>query len=165
MLEAMVALFVLAIGLMGMFSLQVKAVKGSQTADEYTRASYLANELMEIMLISKDAGYFVVANKNDIPGVLGGSVATCYGDSVSCSKTQSLDYQFAQWGEKLIEELPTADLVVTVSPETINGVVTEMATVVLSFSAEDKKTAFSSESTASISALAERSNITIRAYL
>ena len=165
MLEAMVALFVLAIGLMGMFSLQVKAVKGSQTADEYTRASFLANELMEIMLVSKDAAYFEVSSKNDIPGVTGGSVPTCYGESVYCSKSQSLDYQFSQWGDKLIDELPTADLVITVDSATINGVDTEMATIVLSFSAEDRTAGYNSESVGSIVGIAKRSDITIQAYL
>ena len=47
MIEVMVALFVLAIGLLGMLAMQTKSIQYNQSAYAYSQAAYLANDMVE----------------------------------------------------------------------------------------------------------------------
>lgn len=49
LIEVLVSLFVLAIGLLGILSMQVKSIQFSQSADTYSRAMNLANDIAERM--------------------------------------------------------------------------------------------------------------------
>ena len=166
MLEAMVALFVLAIGLMGMFSLQVKAVKGSQTADEYRRASIMANELMELMLVSREPDAFIVASKNGIPGFDGNTPPVCFGPGKACSVAETIDYQYNLWGAKLLSELPTSNIVVDVADSTLAGVSVKKATLTLSFVADiTQKNSLNENATKEIDHYQQREEIVLEGYL
>ncbi len=47
LLEALVALFILAVGMLGMLALQTKSIQFNQSAFSYTQAVFLANDIAE----------------------------------------------------------------------------------------------------------------------
>ncbi|HEC74695.1 MAG TPA: type IV pilus modification protein PilV [Methylophaga aminisulfidivorans] len=57
LLEVMVAVFVLAIGLLGMAHLQVTTLKSNQSADLKTQASILASDILERMRSNSQAAF------------------------------------------------------------------------------------------------------------
>lgn len=166
MIEAMVALFVLAIGLMGMFSLQVKAVKGSQVADEYSRASYLANELMEMILVSREPSFFETTSKNGVPGFDGATIAECFGPAKKCNLQEASEFQFNRWATKMLTELPTADIAIETESANISGISLEKVSLTLSFTADvTSKDSLNAESDKSVSDHQQVETIVLESFL
>lgn len=55
LIETMVALFVLAVGILGILSMQLNSLKANKMAAVYSEASYLANSLVESMRTTPQA--------------------------------------------------------------------------------------------------------------
>lgn len=55
LIETMIALFVLAIGVLGVMSMQVNSVKHNKSASLYLQASFLANDIYEGILLTPDS--------------------------------------------------------------------------------------------------------------
>lgn len=66
LVEVMVALFVLAIGLLGILAMQARAMQFNQSAHVYSQAVYLANDMAERIRTNPGnlAGYAVAAGEN-----------------------------------------------------------------------------------------------------
>lgn len=59
LVEVMVALFVLAIGLLGILAMQSKSMQFNQSAHVYSQAVYLANDMAERIRMNPAASYIV----------------------------------------------------------------------------------------------------------
>lgn len=94
LIEVVVALFVLAVGMLGVLSMQVKSMQFNQSAYYYSQAVYLANDILEGMRSNKSVAntYLIdldeatpTANKN------------CSGQGVTCTPAQLRSYNINQW--------------------------------------------------------------------
>lgn len=103
LIEVMIGLFVLAIGLLGMASLQNKAVRMNNTSYLYSQATLLASDIVERVRANRDAV---------------GDYAYAYGDSVTastdcgaenCTAEQMADWDVAQWRADIASSLPQGE--------------------------------------------------------
>ena len=70
LLEVMIAVFVLAIGLLGMAHLQITSLKHNQTAEFRTQAALLAADMLDRMRANRDAahnGNYAISLASDPP--------------------------------------------------------------------------------------------------
>lgn len=101
LVEVMVALFVLAIGLLGILAMQSKSMQFNQSAHIYSQAIYLANDMAERIRsnIDPDARQ---AYAGEIP-----SVAPTNCQTSACSGAQLVDWDKYTWGENVKRFLPS----------------------------------------------------------
>ncbi len=95
LVEVLVAVFILAIGLMGLASLQVMSVKTNQSAYYRSQASILAYDILDRMRANRNAfltgAYDNVDTDNDPESDQG-----CY-DNDGCSADQLADQDVREW--------------------------------------------------------------------
>ncbi len=105
LIEVMVALTILAIGMLGMIQLQIKASQENQLAYYYSQAMYLADDLVERMRAnpSNPNGYLVAIG--DV--VNGVSADQC--ETANCTSTQLARWDLKKWKDNLAEMLPQGD--------------------------------------------------------
>lgn len=104
LIEVMVSLFVLAIGLMGILAMQVKSVQFNKSADTYTKAMTLANDIAERIRINpKNVTAYATATLPEQPPT------NCVTNSVSaaaCSATDLVNWDLYHWNETVKQSLP-----------------------------------------------------------
>jgi len=94
LIEMMVALFVLAIGLLGVLSMQVKSMQFNQSAYYYAQAVYLANDILESMRSSPaQADTYLL----DLTDVTPASSKNCETSNEVCSTAEMRDWTLNQW--------------------------------------------------------------------
>ena len=104
LIEVMVSLFVLAIGLMGILAMQVKSVQFNKSADTYTRAMTLANDIAERIRINPKnvTAYASTTLPEQAPtNCLASSVSTA-----ACSAADLVNWDLYHWNETLKQSLP-----------------------------------------------------------
>lgn len=104
LIEVMVSLFVLAIGLMGILAMQVKSVQFNKSADSYTRAMTLANDIAERIRINPKnvTAYASTALPEQPP-------TNCVTNSMSaaaCTAAELVNWDLYNWSESLKQSLP-----------------------------------------------------------
>jgi type IV pilus assembly protein PilV len=101
LVEVMVALFVLAIGLLGILAMQSKSMQFNQSAHIYSQAIYLANDMAERIRSNIDAD----ARKNyamaQMPAAASENCQTS-----ACSGDQLVDWDKYTWSENVKRFLP-----------------------------------------------------------
>jgi len=114
MIEAMVALFVLAIGLLGMLAMQTKSMQYNKSAFTYTQAVYLANDMAERIRANRDqaATYTTQAIPNTEP------TPKCNAGT-GCSAAQLVDWDLFQVSNNSGKRLPAGSL--EVESVTVSG--------------------------------------------
>lgn len=117
MLEAMLGLFVLGVGLLGMASLQNKAVRLSNTAHLYSQSTYLASSIIERARANRDELDSYAVGFNDTV------TASTDCASSSCTEAQLAKWDLVAWLNDLAELLPQGDGEVTVSGSDITVIV------------------------------------------
>lgn len=100
LIEVMVALFVLAIGLLGMVSMQTKSMQYNQTAYTYSQAAYLATDMAERIRNNSGVAASYVTDKTEKAANKG----TC--NTVACSPANLAVWDLAVWGTNLDAYLP-----------------------------------------------------------
>lgn len=101
LVEVMVALFILAIGLLGMLGLQTKSMQFNQSAYSYSQAVFLANDLAErIRTNTSQATAYLLAENATPPEV------TCHSPDVSCTPAQLAGHDVYAWRQNVQELLP-----------------------------------------------------------
>mgnify|MGYP003539831654 CR=1 FL=1 len=100
LLEVMIGLFVLAIGLLGMASLQGQAVRVSNSAHLYSQASYLASDMVERMRANREqlADYSLLFSDTVTAAV------DCAASN--CTPEQLAKWDQSRWLADLAERLP-----------------------------------------------------------
>ncbi len=127
LVEVMVALFVLAIGLLGVLAMQSKSMKFNQSANSYSNAVYLANSLAERIAMNPSvlAGYIDAAN-----------ASTNCNDN-ACSPAQLAEWDQKQWDDSIAALLPAGSGAVT--QVTNNGMTYAQITVSFDDSRADER--------------------------
>lgn len=101
LVEVMVALFVLAIGLLGMLAMQAKSMQYNQSAYSYSQAAYLAADMAE--RIRSNAG---------VAATYGGGAVDASADAGNCTSTKCLPadivaWDKAKWAKNIDNYLPS----------------------------------------------------------
>lgn len=115
LIEVLIALLVLAIGLLGVLALQATSLQHNQSAYLESQAAFLANDVLDRMR----------ANKVNAP-----SYKTDLGDSVtsakncasgSCTPLELASWDLSQWKQLVASTLPAGRGAVVVTPDAVNG--------------------------------------------
>lgn len=98
LIEVVVALFVLAIGMLGVLSMQVKSMQFNQSAYYYSQAVYLANQILENMRSSPDiANAYLIGIDESAPT----AEKNCSASGVTCSATELRNFNLKTWRENV----------------------------------------------------------------
>ena len=124
MIEVLIAVIVMAIGLLGLAGLQATGIRNNHTAYLRSQATLLAYDIVDRMRASRSRA---VANLNQLSsyGVsVGESVSSSGTDCTSgyCSPSAMANYDLWQWKDSLSQVLPLGDGSVTVAMN--GGIVT-----------------------------------------
>lgn len=102
LIEVVVALFVLAIGMLGVLSMQVKSMQFNQSAYYYTQAVYLANEILENMRSSPAiANTYLIGLDESAPA----ASKNCGDTSVTCSPAELRNFNLKNWRDNVSSTL------------------------------------------------------------
>ena len=103
LIEVMVALFVLAIGLLGVLSMQVKSMQYSQSAFQYTMAMQLANDILENIRSNSiddpafDFSDYYIADDAQVNE----PEKDCTVAGVACTPTEMRNHDLYEWRENV----------------------------------------------------------------
>lgn len=107
LIEVLVALFVLAIGLLGILAMQVKSMQFNQSADTYAKAVNIANDIAERIRINpKNVATYLATELPDDPPT------NCQTTSVSaaaCSTGDLVNWDLYHWNESIKRNLPAGE--------------------------------------------------------
>lgn len=107
MIEVLVALFILAVGLLGVLAMQANGIKSNQRAGFSTEAQFLAQDMVDriqaynnIDITSDDDDYDAIdLTQDQIP-----SKPNCI--ATGCSEAQQKTLDTHEWGTELAKRLP-----------------------------------------------------------
>lgn len=99
LLEMMIALFVLAVGLLGVVSMQIKAMQFNQTAYYYSQAVYLANNILENIRSNPSMRDAYQLEFDDTP-----SASVDCGTASGCTPRQMRDWNIVEF-RRMVDEL------------------------------------------------------------
>jgi type IV pilus assembly protein PilV len=105
MIELMVALFVLAIGLLGALALQLDSVRSNQSAVFASEAQLLAVNMVDRILAYNNV--LITTDDDDYDSIDTNSAVTmptCM--SAGCTVAQQKTYDIATWKNELVSRLP-----------------------------------------------------------
>lgn len=116
LIEVLVAVLVLAIGLLGLAGLQTQSLRFNNEAYFRTQATILAMDMADRLRANlptarNNPGSYTFAKTEGIPA----SVKDC--SSAECSLAELAQFDFKAWKEKALELLPGAEVAVT--PEAV----------------------------------------------
>lgn len=110
LIESLVAIIVLAFGLLAVIGVQLEALRGNQQAAQSAIAASLVRDYQEMMvsLQSLQGANNTAANsitKNAYTAI-SSSPLDCKGTVVNCTTTQFADYQIKEWIDRVSKTLP-----------------------------------------------------------
>ena len=109
MIEVMVALLVMAVGLLGILAMQTKAMQFNQNAYLYSQAALLANDIIEPMRGSSNPDDYLM----DFDDAAGAAPA-CTGTAANCSSSDMADWYKANWRASVESSLPGGESAIEV---------------------------------------------------
>lgn len=105
LVETLVALFILAVGLLGILAMQAGSVKSNQRAYLSTEAQMLASDMADRILAYDDIDD--VTDNGDYANInTAGTTSDPGCISSGCGKAQQVAYDEFQWGDELSSRLP-----------------------------------------------------------
>lgn len=105
LVEVMVALFVLAIGILGVLAMQSKSMQYNQSAYTYSQAVYLANDIAERIRGNIDTAASSYAN--GIPATEGTDCRVATLAALNCTQAQLIAWDLYNWNDKIKRTLPS----------------------------------------------------------
>lgn len=98
LIEMVVALFVLAIGMLGVMSMQVKSMQFNQSAYYYSQAVFLANDILDSMRSNPGmvAGYNI-----NLDDPAPNSSVDCSDVNTQCTPEELRDWNLSKWRENI----------------------------------------------------------------
>lgn len=125
LIEVMVGLLITAIGLLGILTMQAKAMQLNQNAHVYTQATVLANDMLEAIKTTPavDVASYVIAEDAGAPAV---GENACSSAEAACTVDNIININLANWKNNIAAYLPegkgsitfnaaTEEIVITVS--------------------------------------------------
>lgn len=102
LIEVVVALFVLAVGMLGVLSMQVKSMQFSQSAYYYAQAVYLANDILEKMRSNPSMAASYLLELDDITPA---ATVDCSDAGVTCSSAELRSHDLKEWRDNVRDTL------------------------------------------------------------
>ncbi len=112
MIETLVAVIVLAIGLLGMASMQVVSLKNNNSAYTRTQATYLAYDIIDRIRNNPGADYSLAITATPAVNDCSFTVAT---STLNCTETELANYDKTIWITDIANTLPGGDGGITVT--------------------------------------------------
>lgn len=110
LIEALVAIVVMAFGLLAVVGVQLQALRGNQQASQSAVAASLVRDYQEMMvampssqLASSTSTVSIIKNAYS---PVNGSAAECKGTTANCTSSQFNDFQVAEWIARVASALP-----------------------------------------------------------
>lgn len=101
LIETIIALFVLAVGVLGVMSMQVKSIQFNKNSHLFSQASYLANDIYEGMLTTPSlAGTYTINYGDTTP-----AKPVC-GVGNDCSAEKIVEWNLHNWRNNISSLLP-----------------------------------------------------------
>jgi len=115
LIEVLIAMLVLAVGLLGLASLQVKSLSNTQSAYNRSLATMLAYDLVERMRanIIEARKYEASAYITITPPTLATAQANCY-IATGCSENRMANNDLFEWNQAVTFNLPSGVVAITV---------------------------------------------------
>lgn len=107
LVEVMVALFVLAIGLLGILAMQSTSMRFNQSAYSYSQAVYLANDMAEKIRAN-------FAQANNYGGPIPNEGTNC--EATTCNAADLITWDKYEWNERVLEALPLGEAAIEAEP-------------------------------------------------
>lgn len=105
MIEALVALVVLAVGMLGVASLFITTVQANSSAISRMQAVYLASDLSD-RIRANAAGLSAYDTGETTAEYTGSDAKNCYVSSASCTATELAQYDLYDWDRQVANSLP-----------------------------------------------------------
>ncbi len=112
LIEVLVSLLVLAIGMLGMMSLQNISLQNNASAYYESQAMFLAYDALDRIRTSKNQGNYAITLASDAPT----TVTDC--KSATCTAAQLAQWDIKDWLENVEEYLPQGDAQISFSGTT-----------------------------------------------
>ena len=116
LIEVMIALVVLAIGMLGLASIQAVGLQNNATAYMRTLAMQSAYNMADMIRTANGTDGTVTATYNNVTSTLGSAPASCIQNDTSlpdCSSSAMAAFDIYQWKERLADILPSGRGAVT----------------------------------------------------
>jgi type IV pilus assembly protein PilV len=107
LIEVLIALFVLAIGLLGMATLMMTSMQSSQGASQRSAATLATYDLVERMRANRDRA--AVANSPYAGNPMAVVPPACHNQTGGCPATDIAQFDLARWRANLTDIIPGAD--------------------------------------------------------
>jgi type IV pilus assembly protein PilV len=102
LLEVLVALFVLAVGILGVLSMQAKSGKYTQSTYYYSQAVFLANDIADAMRTNRSvAASYTVLMTDPLP-----NAKNCASTTENCTASELRDWNVRTWLTNIAASLP-----------------------------------------------------------
>ncbi|MGJ3257786.1 MAG: type IV pilus modification protein PilV [Alcanivorax sp.] len=99
LVEVLVALLVLAIGVLGYAGMQLSALKGAELANNRAQATLIAQDALERLQVNPDLPAYIAAAWPTTPAAVGSApnaYAACTGVGASCTSAQMVSWDVNQ---------------------------------------------------------------------
>lgn len=110
LIEALVAIVVLAFGLLAVVGVQLEALRGNQQAAQSAVAASLVRDYQDMMIVMPSlqlSSTTVTTNiTQNVYTSINGSAAECKGATANCTTSQFTDFQIAEWINRVSTALP-----------------------------------------------------------
>ncbi|MEJ2686528.1 MAG: type IV pilus modification protein PilV [Gammaproteobacteria bacterium] len=106
LVEVLVALVVLAIGLLGLAGLQTAGLKYDHSAYQYSQATQLAYDILDRMRANRDTATSTSAYQSALNDPIPGLSVDCGQAGNTCNGNDMALYDINQWKTQLAETLP-----------------------------------------------------------
>jgi type IV pilus modification protein PilV len=108
LIEVLVALFVLAIGLLGILAMQVKSMQFNQSADTYAKAVNIANDIAERIRINpKNVATYLATELPDDPPT--NCQTTSINNTAACTTADLVNWDLYHWNASIKRNLPAGE--------------------------------------------------------
>lgn len=116
LIEALVAIVVLAFGLLAVVGVQLEALRGNQQAAQSAVAASLVRDYQDMMIVmpSLQLGSTTATSNitQNVYTAINGTAVECKGTSANCTTTQFTDFQIAEWINRVSTSLPEGKVTV-----------------------------------------------------
>ena len=116
LIVALVAIVVLAFGLLAVVGVQLEALRGNQQAAQSAVAASLVRDYQDMMIVmpSLQLGSTTATSNitQNVYTAINGTAVECKGTSANCTTTQFTDFQIAEWINRVSTSLPEGKVTV-----------------------------------------------------
>ncbi|MDO6424683.1 type IV pilus modification protein PilV [Saccharophagus degradans] len=117
LLEVMIALFVLAIGMLGVLAMQTRSIQMNQNAYQYSQATALIADIYEAMLTTPSSHQnYKIAYEETTPAAVACGAATS-----NCSPSDIAQWNLHHWRTNIETLLPGGQGEIAALPSTVGG--------------------------------------------